>query len=294
MIESEKITKKHREVGQRLKKAVKLTSMTQGKFAESLGITRTGMSGVFGGQSRLTLSMALAIEHLYKINHRWVLHCEGGIWKDEVDRLQIRHKMTLDLAPDRLDLEKKWWERKLKLPRKKQEVVSQIIYWMEENSLEGFEVLRSRSQADSVKFFQKETNLRKHRLACWNSARANGTLVIKDDFYMALLLILWSEQKPEEILDSDDLLKQVLGDQEALVWLNTAAREIEADLREINQLFAPEIFADPYLNYQISKMPIATNSEEVLKKLTPTQISRFWMELGSAEDLFEMLHTYAA
>ena len=252
------------------------------------------MSGVFGGQSRLTLSMALAIENLYKINHRWVLHGEGGIWKDELDRLQIRHRMILDLAPDRPDLERKWWERKMGLPRKKQEVASQIIYWMEENSLEGVEVIRSRSQTDSMKFSQKEQNLRKHRLACWNSARANGTLVIKDDFYMALLLILWSEQKPEEILDSDDLLKQVLGDQEALVWLNTAAIEIEADLRDINQLFAPEIFADPYLNYQIPKMPIATNSEEVLKKLTPTQISRFWMELGSAEDLFELLHTYAA
>jgi len=111
---------------------------------------------------------------------------------------------------------------------------------------------------------------------------------------MALLLILWSEQKLEEIEESDDLLQQILGDQEALVWLNIAAREIEADLREINRLFSPEIFARPYLNYQIPKLPIATNSEEVLKKLTPTQISRFWMELGSAEDLFELLHTYAA
>jgi len=286
--------KKNRAVGERLKKAVKLTGLSQGKFAESLGITRTGMSGVFGGQSRLTLSMALAIENLYKINHRWVMHGEGGIWKDELDRLQIKHRMILDLAPDRPDLERKWWERKLGLPRKKQEVASQIIYWMEENTLEGVEVIRSRSQTDSMKFSQKEQNLRVHRLACWNSARTNGSLVNKDDFYMALLLILWSEQKLEEIEESDDLLQQILGDQEALVWLNIAAREIEADLREINRLFSPEIFARPYLNYQIPKLPIATNSEEVLKKLSPAQISRFWMELGSAEDLFELVYTYAA
>ena len=286
--------KKNRAVGERLKKAVKLTGLSQGKFAESLGITRTGMSGVFGGQSRLTLSMALAIENLYKINHRWVMNGEGGIWKDELDRLQIKHRMILDLAPDRTDLERKWWERKLGLPRRKQEVASQIIYWMEENTLEGVEVIRSRSHTDSMKFSQQEQNLRVHRLACWNSARTNGSLVNKDDFYMALLLILWSEQKPEEIEESDDLLQQILGDQEALVWLNIAAREIEADLREINRLFSPEIFARPYLNYQIPKLPIATNSEEVLKKLSPAQISRFWMELGSAEDLFELVYTYAS
>jgi len=292
--ESEILKKERREVGERLKKAVKLTGLSQGEFAKSLGITRTGLSGVFAGNSRLTLSLALAIENLYKINHCWVLRDEGEIWKNEVERLPIRQRMILDLAPDRSDLERKWWERQLSLPRKKQEVISKIIYWMEENSIEGLSILQSRFQKDSVKFSQIELSLRNHRIAFWNSAQANGSLVKKDDFYIALLLALWSGQSLEKVTNSDEQLKNVSEDKQALIWLSQAVREIEADLCEIEKLFAPKIFARPYLSYQIQRAPLPTSLGEVINKLSNDQIEKYWEKLGSGEELFEMIQASAA
>ena len=49
---------------------------TQREFGESLGLSVSGVSSLLGTatyKSKVSKSIALAVEHLYQINHKWIL-----------------------------------------------------------------------------------------------------------------------------------------------------------------------------------------------------------------------------
>jgi len=274
---------------------VKSQSLTQAEIADSIGLTRSGLTAILSKGKKISKTIALALECAYGVRSDWILEGKGEpmrqIW---TDYLKLRDRMILDLKPESAELEMRWWEKKLEVPRKKKFVATLIIEEMRKNSAEGVEILQSRFNNNADRMAALENSLLMNRSIAFRTSQQNGSNVTRDEFQYVLLLVLWSGKSPDEVSEKDDRTSLLIKDKGAFDALKTTVREIEADLSEMEKLYAPEIFAKPYLDYQINRVPFPINRKEILYKISPAQIDKFWMELGSAEDLFELVYTCAA
>ena len=280
---------------QRLISWVKTQPNTQAEIAEKIGFSLSGFAAILSKGKTISTTVALALECAYGVRSDWILKGKGEpMRKSWTDYLKLGDRMILDLQPERSELEMRWWEKKLELVRKKKFVAILIIEEMRKNSVEGVEILQSRFKNNADRMSAIENSLLKNRSIAFRTAQKNGSHVTRDEFYYVLLLVLWSGESPDEVAEKDDRTSLLIKDKGAFDALKTTVKEIEADLSELEKLYTPEIFAKPYLDYQINKVPLPINREEILYKISPAQIDKFWMELGNSDDLLEMIQASAA
>ena len=75
------------------------SGLSQREFAESLGLSLSGLNSLLGTASKtskVSRSIALALEHLYRVNHQWILTGEGLRNFNPVETLDPWKRMILD------------------------------------------------------------------------------------------------------------------------------------------------------------------------------------------------------
>lgn len=58
----------------------KSLDMTQKAMADSLGLAHTAIGRYESGETEVSMVLALAMEHVHMVNHRWLLGGEGPVW----------------------------------------------------------------------------------------------------------------------------------------------------------------------------------------------------------------------
>ena len=64
-------------VGQRLRAARAELELTQADMARAVGVTQSSIAAYEADQRRPPLPVALALEHVFRLNHPWLLEGEG-------------------------------------------------------------------------------------------------------------------------------------------------------------------------------------------------------------------------
>lgn len=64
----------------RFKSIRKSLDMTQKAMANSLGLAHTAIGRYESGETEISLILALAMEHVHMVNHRWLIGGEGPVW----------------------------------------------------------------------------------------------------------------------------------------------------------------------------------------------------------------------
>lgn len=78
MVLDKKISKQTPDL--RFQSVRKSLNMTQKAMADSLGLSHTAIGRYENGETEVSMVLALALEHVHMVNHRWLMGGEGPVW----------------------------------------------------------------------------------------------------------------------------------------------------------------------------------------------------------------------
>jgi plasmid maintenance system antidote protein VapI len=82
--------------GQRLLYAIKISEMTQRKFAGLIGVSPNGLNQIVKGKNRLSRILALATEQITGVRAEWILNNENPMHVDPSSKIDPWDRMVLE------------------------------------------------------------------------------------------------------------------------------------------------------------------------------------------------------
>ena len=82
--------------GQRLLYAIKISKMTQRKFAELIGVSPNGLNQIVKGKNRLSTILALATEQITGVRAEWILNNENPMHVDPSSKIDPWDRMVIE------------------------------------------------------------------------------------------------------------------------------------------------------------------------------------------------------
>ena len=82
--------------GQRLLYAIKISEMTQRKFAELIGVSPNGLNQIVKGKNRLSRVLALATEQITGVRAEWILNNENPMFVDPSSKIDPWDRMVIE------------------------------------------------------------------------------------------------------------------------------------------------------------------------------------------------------
>ena len=82
--------------GDRLLYAIKISEMTQRKFAELIGVSPNGLNQIVKGKNRLSRILALATEQITGVRAEWILNNENPMHVDPTSKIDPWDRIVLE------------------------------------------------------------------------------------------------------------------------------------------------------------------------------------------------------
>jgi len=82
--------------GQRLLYAIKISEMTQRKFAGLIGVSPNGLNQIVKGKNRLSRILALATEQITGVRAEWILNNENPMFVDPSSKIDPWDRMVIE------------------------------------------------------------------------------------------------------------------------------------------------------------------------------------------------------
>lgn len=108
----------------RLKEVRKTLEMTQEKFAESLGISRTNLTNIELGKIQLTNRLIKTVCSVYKVDEEWIRTGNGEMFTQHDDNFE---SLLKEAFAENDDFKKKLIKNILSLDEEKLMLIKQLI-----------------------------------------------------------------------------------------------------------------------------------------------------------------------